>query len=217
MRSLGTLATLILAAATALATSSLPAATISLELPQLNGLLTYGAEPVSASFDAGMRFSSIASVEIELTGHGENGTLRIISPDNTRETSFAPPLGVALPKQSGVYPSSWTEAVPNAWRTEFGAPYSTLIAGYFDHLLDGQGEIMLYSSDAFVTIGFDELEVVEPSQIEITEAAITIIGTPAPEPASSALLLSAVLGGSVAARRLALTCAISDSQLGRRR
>lgn len=200
MRSLGTLATLVLAAVTALVASSSPAATISFELPQLNGLLTYGAEPVSASFDAGMRFSSIASVEIKLTGHGENGTLRIISPDNTRETSFAPPLGVALPKQSGVYTSSWTEAAPNAWRTAFGAPYSTLIAGYFDHLLDGQGEIMLYSSDAFVTIGFDELEIVEPSQIEITEAAITIIGTPAPEPASSALLLSALVGGASVAR-----------------
>jgi hypothetical protein len=201
MRSLGTLAMLVLAAVTAFAASSSPAATISFELPQLNGMLTYGAEPVSASFDAGMRFSSIASVEIELTGRGENGTLRIISPDNTRETSFAPPLGVALPKQSGVYPSSWTQAAPNAWRTEFGAPHSTYIAGYFDHLLDGQGEIMLYSSDAFVTTGFDELEIVEPSQIEITEAAITIIGTPAPEPASSALMLSALVSGASAARR----------------
>lgn len=200
MRRLGILAISLLAT-TSIGPSIAPAATVTFELPELNGLLTYGAEPVSATFNAGRRFASITSIEVAITGLGENGTLRIISPDSTRETAFEPPLGIALPKQSGVYPSHWAEPAVDAWRTSFGAPYTTYFADYFDHLLDGQGELVLYSSDAFVTTGFDSLEIVEPSLIEITAAAITITGTPAPEPATWTLLCAATFGGAIAARR----------------
>jgi hypothetical protein len=172
------------------------AETISVTIPLAGHSLTYGDEDISTPFDLGVQFSRIDSIAVQVIGQGVDGVLRIIDGSQTTEQAFAPPLAVFLPGGSGTPPGNGGELQRGeqlTWDVDFGPPASLILTDYFDHLLDGAGELRLSSRDNFFTIGFTRIEIPQPSHIDLTSARISFTGAVVPEPSGAALALLGML------------------------
>lgn len=183
-------------------------ATITVDLPNLVGTLTYNDPPLTASFDAGVQFSSIELIVVRVMAEGEAGELRLITypggimfdPDSPPPTiidkPFTPPLLISFANEEGNTVGNYAHPLAGAettWQAEFNvAFYESLQLKFYGHLLDGMGELRLTSANHFITVPGTQLEILEPSVLHVAGAQIVITGTLAavPTPGSGAMLLA---------------------------
>lgn len=124
-------------------------------------------------------------------------------PPTIEEFEFAPPLLVGIAGLAGTPITDQAELQLSAgnvstWGVEFsfsayahlGTAYEQMYNTYFAPLHDGEGEIHLSSAFGFFTIPWTQIEVLEPSVLEVASVQLTITGTLAvPTPGSGWLLL----------------------------
>jgi hypothetical protein len=199
MRSRFQLPSVVLITTLWLTTPVASAGTYVFNLPVPQQTLTYGDPRLTVPFSAGMEFSSIQSMEIEVVGTSDYGVERVERGDVIVEKSFPPPLIIGLSREIGWDLDFWPFFNENSsgsrWRfahveiaptVELGLPSPGNYPSSFTDFLDGEGFI------SFEHGSLRPIDIVTPSIIHLKSARVTIYGQAVPEPGSEVLVVSAL-------------------------
>jgi hypothetical protein len=186
------------------------AGTYVFDLPVPQQSLALGDPALTVPFSTSTTFESIESITVELFGVGEEGLKRLNTSEGSTDDSFAPPLSVRLSRIGTSPIGNWAELSTghpsSIWHSDFGSfgglRRIDVMPEVFDDFLDGNAEITFDSSNPFIAIGFDTIDILTPSVIHLESARVTIVGQAVPEPGSVVLVASVLLvtGCSVSGR-----------------
>ena len=177
------------------------AGTYVFDLPVPQQSLAYGDAALTVPFSTSTKFESIDAITVELFGVGEEGLKRINTPEGSIDDVFAPPLSVRLSRLGshpvGNYADLLSGEPSSIWHSDFGwfggLRRIDVMPGVFDDFLDGDAEITFDSSNYFVTIGFNTIDILTPSVIHFGSARVTVVGQAVPEPSSVVLVVTVLL------------------------
>jgi hypothetical protein len=167
----------------------------SIDLPGLNGTYAYPSDPYTAvatsSFDFGVQFSSITSIEIVITASGEQGTYQSCLSGSCSVVTFGQTLLYGFSYESGYLPSP----IGSIGVTQTPNTYSEIMSGIYDFLLDGAGSMFVQIDiPVFGGVFGQEVEFLSPTTLEVSGVILMVEASAVPIPATAWLFGSGLLG-----------------------
>ena len=172
------------------------ATTVSIVFPALVGNYSYPDQAANQGFDLGVQFSAISAASLEVTATGTAGIMKtclIGNPLDCQTSSFGPQASYSFALESGYgFP-------PFGSFSPFSATSQTYTENLIqplhpmDFLLDGQGVLRFGHTGVAVALTHT-LEILTPSEFDVSEVRLTIEGTAVPLPAALPLMMAGLTG-----------------------